>query len=140
MNEHAYEFLRTGSMMGLRVGATLEDVRRLFGTPLQRYRSELTGEEVLKYGALQITVMEGCVEAVTVSYSGEPLPPPLSIVSIPDAHVDLYTLLEELDAHAIGWAIASTETFDRQLTLVTAGGVRIYFDLDQRELQRFEHR
>jgi hypothetical protein len=132
------QFLASSVLGPLRVGITASKVVEQLGTAFERSVAD-DGTEIWKYGPLQITLANANLVAVKLDcLAGGALPPPLQDIAIPSPDTTAYAFIDLLDETGVGWEIDSALSFDRQLCILTEGGVRIYFDLDHRELQSLQ--
>ncbi len=122
MNELALEFLRTGRVRGIGLGARRDDLLRTFEAPPDTARVS-ADTEILRYGSCQLTVTGDTVVAIAVT----------SEVDGDTSPHDLGALLSEA---GIDWAVERELTFDKQLSLRAANGVLIMFDLERGTLQK----
>lgn len=121
MNEEALEFLRTGAVAGIRVGAPLDEVVRTLGAPADRAQVD-SRTEILRYGRRELTLTDGHVTAIAVTdVNGDTTPQEVGALLL-DAGID--------------WAVERELTFDKQLCLRAANSVLMLFDLERGTLQR----
>jgi hypothetical protein len=121
VNREALEFLRTGAVDGLRVGAPLEEALRALGDVGDRARVDAS-TEILRSGTRELTVTDGRVAAIAVTDV--------------DSDTSPQEVGELLLAAGVDWAVERELTFDKQLCLRAASGVLVLFDLERGMLQR----
>jgi hypothetical protein len=132
-------FVTTGILGPLSLGMERATLVATLGEPAKYFASG--GREILRYGALQVELVQRRVTGISLSClteGEEPLPLPLADLGLPSASTDVFAFAAMLNASDADWRIDNRNTFDRQLCIATTAGVRIYFDLDQRELQKLE--
>ena len=138
MTPPVVEFFRSATLGRLRVGISASDIERHLGTAFSRTTYEVD-TEVWKYGPLQLTILEGKLHRLKLDCLDESrLPHVLQNVVVPSAKTTVYSLIDMLEEHDIDWQIDPAHSFERQLCLLTASGVRAYFDLDHCELQSLQ--
>jgi hypothetical protein len=138
MNSVLMQFLSSATLGALKVGLPSDQVVRQLG--LAWDTSEPSGGAVIwKYGPLQVTVKDGRILRLLLSCLDQsPLPVALDEVTVPPPDTTLYAFLALLDEHDVPWQVDPKYTFDRQLCILTGGGVRAHFDLDRRDLQSLQ--
>ena len=139
MSDVLARFLASATLGVLRVGLPSGDLVELLGSALARHTVEGSEREVWKYGPLELTVANNRVAALKIAILDRlPLPTPLEDVALPIPEIPLYDFIQCLEDSGVGWEIDSAYTHDRQLCILTNGGVRGFFDLDHRELQSLQ--
>lgn len=132
MSDVLIHFLSTASLGGLKVGLSSDELVRELG-PAWDTSKPIGGAVIWKYGALQVTIKDGRILQLLLScLDRSPLPTSLDEVAVPPRDMTLYAFLELLDEHDVSWQVDPKSSFDRQLCILTGGGVRAYFDLDRR--------
>lgn len=126
-------FLRTAKLDVLELGMPPEGVASFLGSPTQQARSG--AGNVWRYGPVELTLGMNGVTRIKLNLLTED-PPPVAIKALvlPSGKTidELLSILGDLD---ISWQVDVIHTFDRQLCIQTEAGVRVFVDLDQRELQ-----
>jgi len=121
VNDVALEFLRTGALDGVRVGAQQDEVVGALGHAGDSAQVD-ANTEILRYGDRELTVTGGRVTGIAVTgVDGDTSPR------------DVGALLLEA---GIDWAVERELTFDKQLCLRADSGVLVLLDLERGSLQR----
>jgi hypothetical protein len=103
------EFLRTGTIDGLTVGASAADVRQKLGPP---HDTSAITPPIWQYEQTEITFRDGCVVMITVR-----------------AHADAEAVMKMLDEAGVLYAPHSPLTYDDQIAYVVGGsGVTLTLD------------
>jgi len=133
-------FFSTGVLGGLARGMTRSELIAVLGDTTDTFQSS-SDIEYLRYGPLQVRLDGDQVTQILlncIAGTETRLPSVFLETELPPPSLELYTILEELDAHQISWSVDQAWSFDRQVCIATVGGVRLYFDLDRRGLQTIQ--
>lgn len=132
------QFLSSATLGALKVGLSSDELVRELG-PAWDTSKPSGGAVIWKYGALQVTIKDGRILQLLLScLDRSPLPASLDEVTVPPPETTLYAFLELLDEHDVSWQVDPKFSFDRQLCILTGGGVRAYFDLDRPKLHSLQ--
>jgi hypothetical protein len=135
MNDLLLEFMRSGKLGEVSVGTTAQEVYRLLGASPHCGGDAVSGQEILKYDALELTMAGGSVAAIQIWCDGRSLPHPYQEVVLPAKATTIYQLLELFNAEGLFWEVCRNSTSEHQLCFIIERMVGVIFDLRRRNLR-----
>jgi hypothetical protein len=127
------EFVRTGHLGRLALGAAVEEVRRVLGPPEDTSVRKKNRPVIWKYGSLQLHFDHGFLSFIGLYFrDGEfRLPPEVSLGEwVPSKDTSLEEFREYLAQTGIAFHIDPAQTFEDQLAFQVGPGVSVIFDRD----------
>lgn len=127
MSDQLLEFVRTGSLRSISVGAPIEQVVASLGLPPDR---SVSGKpEVWKYGALQLTVVDRAVRMIAVYFHGEALPwePEICLCADPGDEARITSSLKKSSTPCVLEPFLSDDT--TRTYVVTGSGAQVVIDV-----------
>ncbi|MBV6621431.1 MAG: hypothetical protein KI793_00500 [Rivularia sp. (in: Bacteria)] len=131
------DFLKTGKLGKIHLGASLEDIIKILDKPKlsTRVKPQI---DIWKYDDLELMFDNAILKQIKISLNDTNPQIPLQLTKEVweiNKFMKLEDLLNIIDNYEISWRVHEKWSFDRQLCLETEAGVLFFLDLDRRELQ-----
>jgi len=104
------------------------------GVPEASEEQKTFGARIDKFGAIQISYQSDSV--VAIYYDPAPAPQETPGPLVVHSGINPYEVAALCENLALNWMINQSLSYDHKLTITTATGVTLFFDLGQRELSR----
>lgn len=130
MEQALIEFLRTGSIGPIHCGLSEQSVLGTLGEP---EAISVDKPRILKFGSLQVVIVDGLVEDIYLYFDEGQCHLPLTVgvrdtvVEIPSRFADL---VKEVFGHGIPYGVDQELTFDTQVALRVGNCARVMFRRD----------